>query len=397
MFEPTLLEKVRSDTPVCSNLIHLHNCGASLMPSAVVDAVKAHIDLESQIGGYEAEDLASDRINLFYTSAATMLGCQESEIAFMENATAAWNAVFYGFARSLNPGEKILTAKAEYASNFIAYLHVARLTGCEVSVVPDDENGQLDAKALESMIDSKTKLISITHVPTSGGLVNPAQQVGQIARRFRIPYLLDACQSVGQLNVNVDAIGCDALSFTGRKFLRGPRGTGGLYINKDSMDIFPPMTLDLHSAKWDSLSSYQVSGGAKRYENWENNVAGLIGLGVAIDYANSIGFDRIEQRVLCLAGQLREKLASLDRVDVLDLGLMKSGIVSFSLHHKTAAELCMFLGAKKVQIGVSGIGSTRLDFESRQLKSINRAAVHYFNTEAELDILCEAIIEFCNT
>ena len=367
------------------------------MPSAVADAVKAHIDLESQIGGYEAESTAIERINLFYTSAAKMLFCEKNEIAFMENATAAWNSVFYGFARSLKPGEKIITAKAEYASNYIAYLHVAQLTGCEVVVVPDDEHGQLDVNALESLIDSKTKLISITHVPTSGGLVNPAENVGKVARKFGIPYLLDACQSVGQLNVNVDDIGCDALSFTGRKFLRGPRGTGGLYINKNSMEKFPPLTLDLHSAKWDSLSSYKVSEGAKRYENWENNVAGLIGLGVAIDYANSIGLERIEKRVLCLAGLLREKLTSFDRVDVLDLGLIKSGIVSFRLDHKTASELRTFLSKKNVQIGLSGIGSTRLDFESRQLMSINRAAVHYFNTEAELDILCEGILEFSKT
>src|SRR5260370_38344930 len=129
-------------------------------------------------------------------------------------------------------GDRILTAQAEYSSNYIAFLQVARRTGAVVDVVPSDEAGELDVEALERMVDRRVKLIAITHVPTNGGLVNPAAAVGRIPRAPRILYLLAACPSLGPKPIDVAAIRCDMLSTTGRKYLRRPRGTALLYVRR---------------------------------------------------------------------------------------------------------------------------------------------------------------------
>ena len=219
---PIDIERARRDTPAASEVLHFNNAGAALMPAPVLQAQLRHLQLEAEAGGYEAAAAADDRIEAIYDSIARLLNADRTEIALVENATVAWDMAFYsvGFAA----GDRILTAEAEYLSNYIAFLQVARRSGAVVDVVPSDEAGELDVEALERMIDRRVKLIAITHVPTNGGLVNPAAAIGRIARAHGILYLLDACQSVGQMPIDVAAIGCDMLSATGRKYLRGPRG-----------------------------------------------------------------------------------------------------------------------------------------------------------------------------
>ncbi|MFT7685892.1 MAG: cysteine desulfurase/selenocysteine lyase [Candidatus Azotimanducaceae bacterium] len=383
------VNKIRTDTPSCANLIHFNNAGASLMPLPVYTAMTDHLALEQKIGGYEAANLAAADISAFYTEFAALLNVSQDEIAYVENATRAWDMAFYGMP--LKAGDRILTHDSEYASNYLAFLQQSKNKGWELDIVPSDDAGQIDLEAMESMITPLTKLIAITHVPTQGGLINPVQEVGDLAKKYKLIYMLDACQSAGQIHLDVKKIGCHVLSGTGRKYLRGPRGTGFLYVSSEMLDKIEPPFIDLHSASWTDADNYTLAPSAKRYENWECNVAGKIGLMRAVAYARDIGLEEIENRVSTLANSLREALAELPHVSVHDLGRNKCGIVTFCKSGQDAKDTVDYLRDNKINVSLSSLSSARLDFGKRQLSSLVRASVHYFNTENEIDRFVELL------
>lgn len=387
------VERARAETPGCAVVTHLNNAGAALMPQPVLDATVAHLELEARIGGYEAAERQQEAIEHVYDAVARLLGCGRDEIAIVENATRAWDMAFY--AIPFQPGDRILTAQAEYASNYIAYLQVARRMGAVVEAIPDDEDGQLSVEALRDAMDERVKLIAMTHVPTSGGLVNPAEEVGRVARAWNALYLLDACQSVGQMPLDVETIGCDLLSATGRKYLRGPRATGFLYVRRDVLNRLEPPFLDLHAATWTAPDRYELRADARRFENWETYFAGKIGLGVAIDYALGWGMEAIEGRVTALAEHLRARLGELPGVTLCDTGRRKCGIVTFTLAGQDPEAMRLALAAQTpaINVSVSTRSSTLLDLQARGLTSMVRASVHYYNTEEEIERLVEAVRE----
>lgn len=383
------IEQIRQETPGCQQVLHFNNAGAALMPQPVLDAVIAHLQLEATTGGYEAANAAHETVEQVYDSIAALINCQREEIAVVENATRAWDMVFY--AIPFQAGDRILTAKASYASNYIAFLQMAKRKGVVIDVIPDDEHGQLSVEALRGMMDARVKLIAITHMPTNGGLVNPAAEVGKVARAVNVLYLLDACQSVGQIPVDVAAIGCDMLSATGRKWLRGPRGTGFLYVRQTVLPQLEPPFLDLHAATWTATNKYEIRPDARRFETWESNVAGKIGLGVAVDYARALGMEAIWQRISQLSRTLRSKLAQISGVTVRDIGQVQSGIITFSVDGLSASEVKQVLLKQKISISTTTRFSTRLDMESRGLAEMVRASIHYYNTEAEIERFITAV------
>lgn len=383
------IDKVRLDTPSCENVLHFNNAGSSLMPTPVFGALQNVLRDENEVGGYEAERRAQDDIQAFYTEFAGLLNAQPDEIAFVENATRAWDMAFYGL--HLEPGDRVITHGSEYASNYLALLHQSRRLGFEIDLVPSDGFGQIDVDTLDKMIGPRTKLIAITHVPTQGGLVNPAAEVGKIAQKHGVLYLLDACQSVGQIDVNVEEIGCDILSGTGRKFLRGPRGTGFLYVRKSILNQIDPPFVDLLSAKWTEANSFEYANGAKRFENWESFVAGRVGLMHAVRYARAIGLTSIEARVIQLGQDLRNALSEIDGVSVHDLGRKKCGIVTFVKDGVEPKIMAESFRADGINVSVSQLTSARLDLEPRNLNALLRASVHYFNTHDEIDRFINAV------
>jgi selenocysteine lyase/cysteine desulfurase len=383
------LARVRAETPGVGHRVHLNNAGAGLMPLPVLEAMTGHLRREAMIGGYEAADEAAAALDGVYDSVARLIGAGRDEIALTENATVAWQMAFYSLA--FRPGDRILTARAEYAANHVAFLQVARRTGAVIEVIADDAAGVLDPDALARMIDGRARLIAITWVPTNGGLVNPAAAVGRIARAHGIPYLLDACQAIGQMPVDVQALGCDMLSATGRKFLRGPRGTGFLYVRRQLLRTLEPPVIDHFAAPWTAVDRYSLRPDARRFETWENNYAARLGLGVAIDYALALGLPAIEARCRALAARLRDQLRTLPGLTIHDLGPHPSAIVSFSVAGLEAEPIKARLAAAGINVSTSKASSTLLDATARRLPTLVRASPHYYNTEAELDRLVRGI------
>jgi cysteine desulfurase/selenocysteine lyase len=388
-FDQREIERLREETPGCHDRIHLNNAGAALMPQPVVEAVTGYLESEARLGGYEAFDAAEAELDRFYDAAARLIGTHREEVAFLENATRAWDLAFYGI--EFAPGDRVLTSSVEYGSNFLAYLQLAHRRGVEIVVIPDDESGQIDVEALRAAVDERTRLIALTHVPTSGGLVNPAAAVGRVAREAGVLYLLDACQSAGQLPLDVAELGCDFLSTTGRKFLRGPRGTGFLYVRREVLERFEPPSIDVRGADWLARDRYELKADGRRFETWEQNFAGKLGLTVAIDYALALDIERIWARIERLAAGLRASLEEIDGVTVHDRGSIRCGIVTFTVSGHAPDVVRAALGEAGINVWVSESDDTRVDFEARGLERLVRASVHYYNTEDEIDRCCAAL------
>jgi selenocysteine lyase/cysteine desulfurase len=386
------IAKLRSDTPACETLIHFNNAGAALMPNPVYQTLTDHLELERQIGGYEAAAKAATELDAFYSEFASLLNCEPSEIAYIENATRAWDMAFY--ALPLAEGDRIMTHASEYASNYIAFLQQAKRRGLHIDVIPSDNTGALDVGAMKRMITPKTRLVAITHAPSQNGLINPAAAVGKIAKDHGLYYLLDACQSVGQMKVDVQAIGCDILSGTGRKFLRGPRGTGFLYVSKTIIDDLDPPFLDLYAAIWNRDDGYEMVPGAKRFENWESYIAGRLGLMEAVKYARKVGLDNIETRVQTLANTLRQEIKKLPGISVHDDGLQQSAIVSFTRANSDADAIKAYLAAHKINVSTTPLVTARLDLGAKGIERIVRASLHYYNTEHEIERFMGVLSKF---
>jgi cysteine desulfurase / selenocysteine lyase len=381
--------RIRAETPGCAHVLHLNAAGSALPSRRTLEATTDYLRLEAEIGGYEAAARANDALEGFYPAVAALLGAAPDEIAFIENATRAWDMAFYSL--SFAPGDRILTCVSEYSSNYISYLQVAKKTGAEIVVVPDDAQGQIDLTALERAVDARTRLISISHIPTQGGLVQPAEAVGRIANAAGVLYLLDACQSVGQLPVDVGKIGCDFLSMTGRKYLRGPRGTGFLYARRSTTAAIEPVFLDNHAAKWTDDNVYTLRTDARRFENWERYFGGVLGLNAAAEQATELGIDAIWARLRVLADGLRARLAGLKGVTLTDLGAVKGAIVTFAVAGVDHTALRDGLRAQAINVSVSTQFSSRLDLKNRGLLNVMRASVHVYNTEEELDRFVAAL------
>lgn len=383
------VHSIRSDTPGCQHVLHFNSAGASLPSTPVLETVTSYLQREATTGGYAAAAEASGALEGVYDSVAALIGATRDEIALQESATRAWDMAFYSLP--LQVGDRVLTCVADYSSNAVAMLHLQKRLGIVIDVVPNDPSGQIDLEALAVLArQDDARVIALTHVPSQGGLVNPARAVGEIAADAGLYYLLDACQSVGQIPVDVRQIGCHFLSATGRKFLRGPRGTGFLYVNRDVLQKLDPVMLEMRGAEWVAPDRYVLRDDARRFENWETSFAGRLGLGKAVDYAMDVGLDEIERRNRMLAEMLREKVRELPGYHIHDQGETLCAITTFS-GPRPADEYRALLREEKINVSVTRATTAQYDLGARGIDSLVRASVHYFNTEEEIDLLVSVL------
>jgi selenocysteine lyase/cysteine desulfurase len=387
------IERLRLETPGCEHRIHLNNAGSALMPEPVVRAIQDHITLESQIGGYEAADARRDAVENAYKSVAEFIGVQSRNVAFTENATAS-----YVQALSCIPFERhdvILTTRNDYASNQIQFLSLEKRLGVRIHRVPDLEEGGVDVQAMAEMIRRhRPKLVCVSHVPTNSGLVQDVAAVGVVCRNEGVLYLVDGCQSIGQIPVDVNGIGCDFLSATARKFLRGPRGAGFLFVSDRVLERgFEPLFIDMRGADWVAENQYRAAPDARRFENWEFAWALVLGMGEAARYAVALGIEQIEARVRTLAERLRERLGGTDGVLLLDRGKKLCGLVSIAIDDRHPAELAAALRGRGINTNAQIRIHAVIDYDDKGITESLRLSPHYYNTVEEVDQAVNTIRE----
>jgi selenocysteine lyase/cysteine desulfurase len=377
------LAAVRRDTPACHRGVFLDTAGSSLPPVQVLDEVIGHLRREAEVGGYRAHDERLEDLENGYGVLAELLGCEPDEVAFTDSATRSWLAAFD--AVPLSADDRVLVTEAEYAGNAIPLLRRAAEVGASVLPVPSDPTGCVDVNALRAMLDERVKLVSLVHVPTNGGLVNPVAPVAEAAHDVGALVLLDGCQSVGQVPVDAGALGVDIISGTGRKWLRGPRGSGFLMVRRAVLPRLRPRQVDLRSGTWSSPDRYELRSDARVFELWESSVADRLGLLAAVRYALALGIDSIAAAVRDRAAYLRAGLSAVPGVTVHDLGTDQCGIVSFTVDGVPPAAVMSRLAAHDVTVTVTGVTSTQYDMTRRGLPEVVRASPHYFLTPEQLD------------
>ena len=384
--------RLRADTPGCAERIHLNNAGAGLMPKPVSDAIHQHLELESRIGGYEAADAEEDAIRAAYDSVAELIACDRRNVAYVENATIAYAQVLSSIP--FERGDRILTSTDDYISNQIMFLSLARRWGVEIVRAPNMPEGGVDVDAMNEMVRRhRPRLVALTHVPTNSGLVQPVREVGEVCRDAEVWYLVDACQSVGQLPVDVGEVGCDFLSATARKFLRGPRGCGFLYVSDRALDAgLEPLFIDMQGAAWTEADGYAPYDSAARFENWEFAYALVLGTGEAACYATAIGIDVIARRTADLAVLTRQNLQDAG-LRTLDRGPQQCGIVTVEIPNWEGPAFHAELDHRGINTTVSTRAYAVIDFDDKGVDWVLRISPHYYNTEEEIESAVSTIAQ----
>ncbi|HSD31630.1 MAG TPA: aminotransferase class V-fold PLP-dependent enzyme [Gemmatimonadales bacterium] len=386
------LARWRADTPGCAERIHLNNAGAALQPRPVLEAVRAHLQRESEVGGYEAADEAAETIQQTYDAVARLVGCAPRNIAVVENATVAFAQALTAF--DFRPGDVVVTSRADYVSNQLMYLSLARRLGVEVRRAADLPEGGVDPESVRAQLaGGRVRLVAVTWIPTNSGLVQAARAVGAVCAAAGVPYLVDACQAVGQLPIAVHDLDCDYLAATARKFLRGPRGIGFLYVSDRALARGDhPLLVDMRGAEWTAADGYRLFDGARRFENWEFSHALVLGLGAATQYAEQVGAVGYE-RPRSLAASLRERLATIPGVRVMDRGTARGAIVTVATNGVHPEELKRRLRARDINTSVSSRDDAVIDMDAKGVPAVLRFSPHYYNTEDELDAAAAALGE----
>lgn len=389
--EREALVRWRSDTPGCGIRVHLNNAGASLMPAVVKDAITAHLGREAIEGGYEAADAAAPALAAAYTAVADVIGAAARNIAVVRSATDAFALALSAF--DFAPGDVILTSTDDYISNQLMYLSLAARRGVRVVRAPDGPMGGVDLRAMEELIDrERPKLVALTWIPTNSGLVQPAAAVGALCTAAGVPYLIDACQAVGQLPVNVRELQCDYLASTARKFLRGPRGIGFLYVSDAALARGDyPLLVDMRGAEWTTPDTFALVEDARRFETWESSSALVLGLGAAAAYANAQESGMVIRRAQALAAQARARFASIRGVRGLDRGEQLCAIATFTVEGRAARDLVLALRERGINTSSQSRGDAVIDLTRKGAETLLRVSPHYFNTEDEIETAARAL------
>ena len=393
---PAELDRWRRETPGCRDRIHLNNAGAALMPQPVLLALTAHLEREAAIGAYEAEDEAEPRVRETYELLGRVVGAAARNMAIVENATVAFSQAVSAF--DFRPGDRIVTTRADYPSNQLTYLSLARRAGVETVRADDLPEGGVDPASVRQLAShTRTRLVALSWVPTNSGLVQDAAAVGEVCTELRVPYLIDACQAVGQLPVDVGALRCDFLAATGRKFLRGPRGIGFLYVSDRMLERGAfPLFLDMRGADWTDPDAFRLADGARRFENWEFAYALVAGLGAAARYSLAVG-SAGRERARRLAASLRPRLAEIPGVRVLDRGREQCALVTVDVAGRDAADLKLRLRQRGINTSSADRTSGVLDMDQKRASTVLRFSPHYYNREDELETAVAALAELARS
>lgn len=429
-----------SSKTTTSRVIHFNHAGASPSPSSVIERVVEHMYLEQRIGGYTAAVAVEQEMDQVHENIAKLIHALPSEIALVESATVAWTRLFYSMVEhherttTVSSGRSqskvILVSENAYGAQIVAMVKwTEEHGGWKILAIPsalqDDgsSTGMVDLVILETMLRGEYEtsegildpttiaLVCVTHIPTNSGVANPVEQVGRLLYQHarHAFYLLDACQSVGQRDVNVKEIRCHGLCATGRKYLRAPRGTGFLFVDEVTASVLRPSHVDHECALITKVPStypasiavtldYKFQDHAKRFSFYESSASTKLGFGEAVRYAleDAGGMASIAERIQENATYLQSRLITIPNVTLYYPGTT-SGLVVFQTNRNAALVKDLLFtpdqDGNQFDVSVVPSTSTPLDSARTNVPNLVRASVSYVTTAEEIDLFCKRLQE----
>ena len=385
------IETIRSQTKGLDGKLFFNSAGSSLMQDQVIECMQDYLEQERMIGGYAAASKYQESINRFYSEVANLIKTKERNIAFATSASDAYNQALSSIP--FKNKDVIITTNNDYISNQLAFIGLQKRYDIDIVRVKDLEHGGMDTKdCLEKIEKLNPRLVAITHIPTNSGLIQDVYSIAPACKASGAYYLVDTCQSIGQLNISVEKLNCDFLTATGRKFMRGPRGSGFLYVSDRVLNEgLTPLFTEQCGAEWTEEFGYRIIDSAVRFERWERNCGNMLGLAKAAEIINEIGMENIEKSNYELQLFTREQLGKLSNIKCTDIGKDLCNIITFTSADGSINRIVDLFSTHNVSYSISGINSALIDFTKRQLTEVVRISPHYFNTEEEINMLMEIL------
>lgn len=375
---------------------YFNSAGAGLASSGVMSGMIDHLRKEERAGSYEAANAVVPELDAIYSAAAQLLGCDTDEISLHDAATTGLRVVFD--ALRLGAGDTVIAPRSSYVSQALRLLTLEKVDGVTLRIIENAPDGTVDLAELEAaLIAAPGAVISAVHVPTSSGLVEPVAEIGVLAQRHGAVYVLDATQSVGQIDIDVRAIGCDVLVATGRKFLRGPRGTAFNYVRRGFLETLKPWAPDVRGSEWSGETEWVTPVAARSLETWEAAIAGRIGLGLAIREALERGMPATEAFIADGAARLRAAFSEIDGVTVVDPPAATAGIVTFTVDGMHARDVSKELRARRIDTIAIPASHAQWDLGARGIEAVVRASVHVYNDQSDFDAFIAAVTDIAET
>jgi cysteine desulfurase / selenocysteine lyase len=373
---------------------YLNNAGAGIMSTKTYEVIINYLKLEREIGAYHAAAKSKTLSDNFYINAAKLINANSpSEIAYMDSASRGWNMIVYG--TPLKKGDTILTLSSEFGTNLITLFNYAKLNDFKVCVIKCDINGSFLIEEIENKLKEGAKLIAISHAVAHGSIINPVEEIGKLAKKYGAYYIVDGCQTVGQIKVDVQSIQCDAYMTTGRKWLCGPRGTGFLYVKSSSQ--MRTTQLDLASADLifdDNLNliRIEVRNDAKQFELWEKSFANLLGLSSAIEECLESKIEVISVKIQELSNKLRFAASSNENIKLIGKTISLSGILGFYLDDYSKESYVQNEFDKfDLRISTMSDWDCPMHFPKNGANKIFRLSPHFYTDNDTIEKACEII------
>jgi cysteine desulfurase/selenocysteine lyase len=387
---------VRADIPLLEEFIYMDSASTTPTPRPVVEAMCDYFyyyNSNTGRGAYNLAVKATQEFNRARIKTAGFIKANPEDIIFTKNTTEAINLVAHGL--EFNKGDNIVVSNMEHHSNLVPWLNLKK-RGVEVKIVKADQNGVIDPLDIEKVVDSNTRLLTITHVSNSIGSVQPVEELGKIAEENEVLYLIDAAQSAGHMKLDVKNLMADFIAFPGHKGFLGPVGTGFLYCNNKLQYELEPINLGGGTVEEVSDDDFKLTESPDRFEGGTQNISGVIGLGASMDYLKRIGMDNVEKHCLKLTQILYQEIQNIEKAKVYGSPENIYGIVSFNIDGINSHDLAKILDEVKsicVRSGHHCALPSIKHMGAYELGGTVRASLHYYNTKEEIQILVETLKE----